>query len=881
MTMTPPRWAERLMRQSLPVADRCAVLGDLLEEFEDRCRRHGLRPAQRWYVRQVIRSLVANLLNRVETRVEILRQGRGNRMQSVWQDIRFTARTMVRRQPIAAVATLGSLIVGLTLCVTVFTLYNAIASKTLPLERPDELAVLVEWRGASAHRGFSYRDFTEFSTAAQRPGDAAAFSAFRATVARAGGSETAAGEFVSDSYFSVLRPRLRWGRPLTPADLAARLPVAVVSFAFWQRMLPGVEPSAQSIVVNRQPLTIVGVTDAPFNGVDRDRPAELWVPVSTQRSLDGSGQDLLAPGAANWLRIVYRLRAGTTLDRAAADIAMVEAGLERTPNRPVTRQIGLLPGARGDSTALVLLISPLRLLLVGCGLLLLIACGNSASLLATRVADRRGEFAVRLALGAGHFRVIRLLLVEAWIHGSVAILASLVLSPWMLALAVPFLPGPMSADLTHDVQSLTFAGLAGLLASSLSVLPALFQMRRRLTGHFVPRSVAGAGVRSNVRRVLVGAQFAVTFGLVVAGMMLGRTLVNLRTMPMGFDLDRVGLLSIDLSQSYDQARARQYYERALARVRAMPGVEEAAVGRVIPLAGGGSRTGLSVPGYVPARGESLETNYNQVSGGYFAAMGIPIVAGRSFDASDTPAARTAGIVNETMAKRFWTVERAIGQTFRLGDGSEVTVVGVVADAKYRAIREELRASFYLAVEQAAPLTSTLHVRFDGAPRDRMNELRQIVAVVDPAVPVTRVRTLREQADLSLANERLAMTIGGTTGAAAVMLAAVSLFATFSYSVSRRRKELGLRLALGASPALVGRMVVRDAVELAAVGSLCGSVLGWALGRLLDARLYGVTPTDFSSFAATALLLGGAAIAASIVPAWRAAQVDAATVLREG
>jgi predicted permease len=857
--------AERIIEWATSWCDRHDVLGDLAEEFAVRSRELGVDRARRWYWRQAARAIAG------------VRRRRGANMSNILQDVTFAARSLTR-QPSITIGALASLVLGTVLCLFIFSLYDAVALKPLPVQQARRLVAFVEQRGADSNRGFSYLDYTDFRSATRAMKDIVAFSAIRGTMAGPDGASLLAGELVSASYFEALGVPMRSGRGLTDADQDAGAPVIVISESLMRTRFSGRVPT--SLTINKQVLTVVGVVAAPFSGLDNGRETQFWAPLTEYRRLGVTSEDLLSPAGPNWLRFFGVLAPGVSPEQAVRDLRAGESRLERTANRPRIRDLRLQPAAHGDSIALSSLVSPLQLLLAGSVLLLLVAFANVAGLMVARSHDRTAELSIRLALGASRYQLLRLMSFEALILGAAALAISLPVALSLGRSALPLLSSSGNMlPLTVTISSRILWFGVGL--SALAVLTMLIPGIARLITF--PRVAAGnhrsvVVSRGRLRHVIVATQFAISFGLLVAAVLLTRSLINLRTMPAGFDIDRIALVTVDLSQTgLSQPRLREYYDTALQRLARQPGVRAAGVANVLPLAGTGMRTGVSVPGYVPRPGESMELNYNSASSSYFSAMGIPLRRGRLFEPVDRTASRVA-VVNEAMADRYWGTDRAVGRHFRLGDNTEVTVVGVVGDAKYRNLREDRHPSFYLSTDQVAPAVATFHVSVDRDPVDVMEMLRKEVAQ-EPGMLVTRLRTLRQQADLSLTDERVATAVGTATGGASALLASIGLFATFAYRVTRRRREIGLRLALGASPASVRFMILREAIVLVSISSIVGAGVGLVLGRYVQARLYGVEVLDPVSIVVPAVILTMAAIAASWLPARRASVIDPALTLR--
>jgi macrolide transport system ATP-binding/permease protein len=392
-----------------------------------------------------------------------------------------------------------------------------------------------------------------------------------------------------------------------------------------------------------------------------------------------------------------------------------------------------------------------------------------------------------------------------------------------------------------------------------------------------PAAAAGPG-SGRVRTTLLVTQFALSLALVTVAALFVRSVVNLLATPTGYDTDHVALLSVDPTTTNAEPEAvRQYIDGAEMRLAAVPGVRAVGFARVPPVGFGGSRATVRVPGYEPEPDEDMELNYNTVTEGYFAAAGITLRAGRELSAGDRGGPPFAAVVNETMARRFWS-EAAVGETFLLGD-QPVEVVGVAPDVKYRMVREAPHPSFYMSVRQLLPRAGVFHVRTDGDPSLLLPALRAALADVDRRVPVGDARTLRQQVRDNVNDDRLAMIVGLALGSTALLLAAAGLFASMWYAVGRRTREFGVRMALGADAASVSRLVLRQALFVAAAGVALGAALALWLGGLIESRLYEVSPVDPLSFAIAGLVLGAAGLLASWAPARRAARVDPVLALR--
>jgi putative ABC transport system permease protein len=887
----PPRAAEWLVERSLPIdaAEREAVLGDLAEEHAEIAWRAGTVAADAWYWRQTIASVVPNLRRRF-THGSLHRQDNatGGVMDSVLQDIRYGWR-MMHRRPLTTAVALASLIVGVALPAVVFSLLNAVVLRPLPVANPDALAVLLEQRTDGMNHNFSYPDFVDYRAAQRTLTDLAAYSRIDVTIRQPAGSQIVAGELVSGNYFTTLGVPLRFGRAITDADdRPGAPPVVVVSDRLWRQIAEdapgGFAP--RTISINATTFSVIGVAARPFGGMEIGRDARLWAPIHVQPILDPSGgQNFVSRRTMSWLTVIGRLPAGMSRERAAVDLNAVEASIAPAAGRPRPLMLRFAPGRQGDSMLPEATGGPLQLLLGAALLVLLVASANIANLLLARATDRSREIAVRCALGAGRARLARLVLIETLLLGVSGAAAALVVARWLADFAVPFISrfgDPVALDVGLDWRVVLFVSAAGLGATCLAGLaPMLTAFRTSPAGSLGEggRSTSAGPVTQRLRSGLIVVQFALCLALVVAATLLARTVYHLRTIPTGFDTEHVALLVVDPEAAQlDAVRTRSYLGNAIERLSRVPGVKAAGYGRVIPLGFGGSRSTISVPGYRAAPDEDMEINFNIISPTYFDAMGMGLVAGRPFDMRDVEGRPRVAIVNQTMAARYWPGRSAVGQSIKMGPNA-IEVVGVARDVKYRVLREEAAPSLYLPLDQERARAGVLHVRTDDNPAVLLDMLRRSLADVDAAVPITMVRTLGQQATLNLTDERMVMTIGLVLGGAALLLAAVGLYGTMTYAVGQRTRELGVRIALGATARDIGRLVLRQGIQLSVAGTVLGAALALWLARALESRLFGVKSADVPTFLASAALLAAIALVASWMPARRAAHVDPVTALR--
>jgi len=810
-------------------------------------------------------------------------------MDALIQDVRYSLRMLVRR-PAMSLMALASLGVGISLCTVVFSLFNAVVIRPLPIADPDALGLVLERRPTSINHTLPYPDFVDYRAAQESFTDLAAYSVRDVNVRQGDVARMVRAEVVSGAYFEVVGVPMRAGRPLNEADdRPGALPVAVVSAPFWRELTGGDAGSfaPRTLDINTQRFDIVGVIASPFRGMQLGQDVRVWFSLHAESAIDAGAERLRTSRNTSWLSVVGRLAPGVTHERAAADLNRLETAMAPAVGRAQPRHYVVAPGRQGDSSLPAATASPLRILLLAAILVVLVASANVANLLIARGTERAREMAVRAALGAGGLRLARLILIEALLLGAGGAIVGLLIAPAAAQRLVPFMADfgePVTLDVTLDWRVMLFAsGLALLTAVVAGLVPAL-AMLGNVTTHTLADATRGASATraiSRVRQGLVVLQFSVSLALIVVAALLTRTVHNLQTQPTGLDIDHVALLSVEPEAAqYDAAQAMAYVARGIERLAAVPGVRAAAFARVPPLGFGGSRMSVVVPGYTPRDGEDMELNFNRVTSGYADAVGLELIAGRWIGDNDTAGSRPVMVINETMAHRYWSAGDAVGRSIRYGLGEPGEVIGIVRDVKYRMLREESRPSYYIPMSQMPTSGGVFHVRTAGDPHSMLVELRQALQSADAAVPVTTVRTLGEQSTINVTDERLAMLIATVLGGTALLLAAIGLYASVSYMVGQRVREIGVRVALGATASEVRRIVLAQGVSLALIGTLCGAGLAIAFAQLIQNRLYGVAATDLPTIGLAALTLAAIALLASDVPARRAARIDPVEALRE-
>ena len=828
-------------------------------------------------------------------------------MGTLLSDLRFALRLLGRAPGFVASAALV-LGLGVGASAAVFTLASGILLRPLPVAEPERLVWLTE-HGVSGPRNLSYPHALEYRDgAAAALAGIAGYGTVRLALAGDGEPERVEGQIATAGYFDLLGVRPLHGRGFLPEEEGPgeRL-VAVVGHDLWHRRF-GADPAlvGREVVLDSRPFTVVGIAPPGFVGLEAGQPAEVWVPMAAHRVVLPWSGDPLAEREASWLRTVARLRDGVSVDQATAAAAVVaradahgshdprgrQAREERSP--VVTPLTGPLhPGDRAD-------VVPALVLLLGVtGLVVLIACANVANLLLGRAAARRREIGIRLSLGATRWRLVRQLLTESLLLGLAGGCVGLVLAAWTTDALLAFAELPVAvrelAVLDGRVLAFTLVvavgtGLLFGLTPALHAVrpgPALRDEALALGGY----RRGGRGGRWRVRRVsrsrlqglLVAGQVALSLVLVVCSGLLGKSLLLAAGASPGFDVAHQLSLSFDLTtQGYAPEAAAGFERELLARAAAVPGVRSAALASIVPRSGLMIGSEAFLPGQA-AGDEPRRVYLDAVTPGYFATLDLPLLAGRDIGLGDVPGAPAVAIVNETAAKRFWPGRSPLGQRLSLDgpEGDLVEVVGVARDVVYDSLSDPPRPFLYLSHWQHPDLLaeSTLLVRAAGDPAPLARPLTAEIRAMDAALPVFEVRTLREIGRLRLAKERAVATLLGTSGALALLLAAMGLYGVIAYTVAMRTREIGVRMALGAAPRQVLGQLVGEGLRLALIGVAAGLVLALGAARLIAGMLYGVGPADAATFGGVALLLTAVAAAASWLPARRAARVDPVVTLR--
>jgi predicted permease len=820
-------------------------------------------------------------------------------VDTLFQDLRYAVRTLLRSPGFTAVAVL-TLGLGIGANTAVFTLVNAALFRAPPGARPHELV----WLGAtrdfpqqpgrprSYQRRFSLPEYRDYAAGATAFTGLSAYQDVALALGSGGEPERINGMLVSGNYFQVLGLVPAAGRFFAPEedrDPGAHA-VVVLSHGLWRRRF-GSDPATvgTDITINGRRFMVAGVAPAGFVGIQLGEPAELFMPLAMVGVAMPRSAELLDQRYAGWLQIVGRLKPGVTAAAAGTEVATLAArlaqeypeALEGASAEVTPLSGGLDPGNRQEALPIFVLLMAVPVVV------LLIACANVANLLLARATGRRREIGIRLALGATRSRLLRQLLTESVLLALCAGAAGMLLSFWLndVLLAVSRAPAEIELALKPDMRVLAFTIVVAVVTGVLfGLAPALGATRPDVVPALKEEGIAlGRRVRrSRLTGAFVVAQVALSLILLVTAGLFLRSLDKALGVNPGFDPVNRMSLSFDLGiQGYSDRQRGTFYARLLERVRALPGVEAASLASPLPLSGRIIATAVSLEGVDPDAG-AVPVTLGSISPEYFATLGVPLVQGRDFAPADGPGAPLVVIVNETLARRLWPDQDPVGRRLRLYGREEPLreVIGVAKDGKYDELTERPRSFLYFPERQHADLSDiSLVVRTTGDPRPLAGALTAAVHELDPTLPIFRLETLEQSLVNRLDKERGASSLLGVFGTLALLLAALGLYGVMAYAVSQRTREIGIRVALGARQADVLRQFVGEGVRLAVVGVVIGLVLSVALTRVIAQFLYGVTATDVATFAAGALVLCVVAVAASWLPARRAARVDPMVALR--
>ncbi len=810
-------------------------------------------------------------------------------MRAIWNDIRYGLRMLLANPGFTVVAIL-SIAIGIGANTSMFSLVDALLLRPLPVPRSPEIVHVASTSAADRFGRISYLDYLDFHNQAQTVSGLLAcwqipvgFSTDPRSPARLQLAVAA-----SPNFFDVLDVRPALGRAFRADE--DRAPVAVLSDFLWQTEF-GRDPSVigRTVSVSKVDFTIIGVAPRSFTGLDRFVHEGLYVPLGMISRLSVDDKKPLEHREGLRLDVFARLAPGHNAQQAQAEFQAIARNLERAyPETNRGRSVLVMPEAQARQSVAPEDALEEGVLLAIAALVLLIACANVANLLLSRARARAREIAIRLAIGASRRRLFQQLLTEspllATAGGAFGLLLALFSIDFFASIRLPT-SLPLWLVARPDSRVLLFACAATLLSSVIfGVAPALHALRFDVNSTLKAGDASPIGKRRRFqgRNALAVAQIGIFMMLVVASGLLVKDFSRLSPAQAGFRVDHVLILGLDPEAArYSESQGRSFYRQVLERVRGLPGVRSAALGEHVPLGFSSSTRNIVVEGFDMQAGQrNITVQSNIIDDRCLSLLHIPLVRGRMFNASDAPGSPKVAIVNETMARQYWPNRDPIGKRFQLDDKQVLEVVGIVKTIKYRDISEPSLPFLYMPLAQQYSSFITLHVETENDPAALAATVVAQVRGLDPEMPVVDVQTLEHFFKAgALYGNRLITQVVSAIGLFGVLLAVTGLYGVIAYSVSRRTREIGIRMAIGADPANVARLVLREGLTMTLAGTAIGLALALAASKLLASLLAGISPRDPLVYLLAPALLAGVSLLACYVPALRAARVDPMEALR--
>jgi predicted permease len=810
-------------------------------------------------------------------------------MTTIWQDVRYGFRVLLKARGFSfiAILTLG---LGIGANSTIFSWINATLLHPIPgMTHPTEV-VSVGRGGPSEGYSLSYADFKDLRDRNHSFSGLTASGLWPMSLTGQGKPQRVWATLVSANYFEVLGVRPILGRAFLPAEEATinGAPVAVISYRLWQQRFGG-DPAivGATVHINTHPFTIVGVAPRLFQGSSTGLRAEIWLPIMMAPELGPDGNDPVTNRGMSWLQVLGRLRPGITRDRAQAEMTAIfqQIAKDYPEEHKGTAQMTLYPlwRARNGANAFFSVLLPILMALAG--VVLLLACANIANLILARGVSRRKEVAIRLSLGASRIRLVRQLLVENLIlaagGGALALAATVWTAHSFMSMApVSDLPIWVEVHVDRSVLLATIA-FSILTCALFGILPALRASALSPSSVLKDESGGLGGGRRKARlsNALAVAQISLSLFLLVAAGLFIRSFRAEQNYDAGFNSHNVLLESYDLFPAgYNEAASIVFDQQALEKIRALPGVRAVSIANWTPLGFNESTDDFLPEGYVAGPHESVDAGVCTVSPGYFSVMEIPLLDGRDFTSADSEKSQKVVIVNQALAERYWHGQQAVGKRMKI-EGGWATVIGIARTSEYFDLNEKPRPFIYLPLYQFYSPIAILHVRTAGDPLSSAAAVTQAIHALNADLPVFDVGTLERRAKASSFVQRMAGTFVGAFGVVAFVLAGVGIYGVIAYSTRQRTHEIGIRMALGARPSDVLRLVLGQGTRIALFGLSIGLALSLGLARFMSSLLFGVSASDPLTFIAVVLLLGLVALLAIYIPARRAMRVDPLIALR--
>ncbi|HUF24644.1 MAG TPA: ABC transporter permease [Vicinamibacterales bacterium] len=892
----PPAPLRRLASALLPRDDRELLLGDLEDAYAARCARAPRAVAAAIFIAEAAHAAIGRR-RRPVTVLPPPHKG-AHMFDSLARDLRYGARGLARNPGFTAVALL-SLALGIGFNTAVFTVVNGILLRPLPVADPDRLVTIYTsekdgYRYATASLP-DYHDLRERTTTL---GGLSGHSLMFASLERDGVASLALGELVTANYFDVIGVPLARGAGFTPADDRAGAPPAmIISDAFWKREL-GSAPDAigRTVRIRGKACTIVGIAPPTFHGLMPGMIADLWLPASMAEDVEPVGYNASTGTTGTtrfdrrgqrWMFLKGRLQPGATVEQAGAELSSIMAAL--AADFPGTNEGVGITVLRADQVRLHPeldgMLTPLAALLVAAvGLVLLVACANIANMLLARGAARSREMAVRAAIGAGRGRLARQLLAENLLLALGGGALGTLLAAWAVSLPLP-LPLPLALDVAIDARVLLFAFAVSLTTGLVfGLVPALQASRPSLVPALKGDAPGGrASRRLSLRSLLVVTQVAVSTVLVVSAALLVRSVAAARVIDVGFEQRGLAYATFAPTMiGYEDEAGLRFFREAADRLRAAPGITDAALAERLPFSINYQFSEFFIEGRPDLSGKhGLSLDVTRVDRHYFDTMGIRLIEGRNFSERDTPDSPLVAVINETMARRYFPGESAVGKRLRARtpSGPVVDIIGVSAAHPVRSVGEPPRPFIHLSLDQRRTGGNSLVIR-GSLPDDQLaTTLRREILALDPRMFFLELQPYAAQIETTLFPVRAGAMLLGMVGALALGLAAIGLYGVLAFNVSRRTREIGIRMALGARPESVLGLILRDALTLVAAGIVAGLAAAWTTSGALGSVLVGVAPRDPLAYGLAVVVLLGVATIAALIPARRAARLDPLAALR--
>ena len=833
-------------------------------------------------------------------------------MGHILNDIRYAFRTF-RKSPVFVAVAVLSLALGIGANTAIFTLIDQVLLRLLPVKDPKQL-VLLWTRGQhygsnNGRNKISYPMYRDFQDKNQVFSGMFCRDDMYFSLNFGGKTELVSGELVSGTYFPVLGVNAALGRVLTPADDAQEggSPYAVLSYRFWISRFAG-DPGVigKKLVLNGYPFTVVGVSQAGFDGTDPAESPQIRIPVVMKLQVDQLGFYDLKNRRNRWVNAYGRLKPGVTMEQAKASLQplmhqMLEMEVqdkEFAHASPETKQaflrmyIDMLPAASGRSNLRDQVSSPLLVLMAIVALVLLIACANVANLLIARATARQKEIAIRLAMDASRAQIVSQLLTESLLLSLAGGAAGVLLAVWIDRTLLAFMPtGPINTlaiSATPDWRVLAFAlGVSLFTGILFGLVPALQATSPDLAPTLKDQVGALTSTASiGLRKSLVVAQVTLSLLLLVGAGLFIRSLQNLKNLDPGFKTKSLLTFAFDPPlNGYKPERSRQILRQVYENLNALPGVESASLAIMAIMEGNEWDSSVTIDTYKAKPNENVGPHMNFVAPGYFKTMGVPILQGRDFRPSDAGKdAPKVCIINEKFAQKYFPDGRALGHHVGMGGDpgtkTDIEVVGIFRDMRYEGVKDEVPIEMVRPYEQMEfTLGMSAYIRTSRDPEQMFSAARHAVQQVDASLPLVGMKTLEKQVDNSLVTERLVASLSTAFGILATLLASIGLYGVMAYTVARRTREIGIRMALGAATGNVVWLVMKEVLALVGAGIALGLVSSWGLTRYVKAQLYGIEPNDLGTIALATVGIAFVALAAGYVPAMRATRVDPIQALR--